>query len=653
MSDERLADELKKSLGNAPANYPVGELLDRHWEPVFSYARLCTIGTRPAGMLTTATFTRLFGESLRQTGPTAAWRPQLLVTVRRIAAEWLTDQRAGLLEPGMRSGPDDGGRAAARLLPPENRRLLARAFQRLPEPARCLLWHTEAEAEQLRVPAALLGIGEDDAVVELRRARERLREGCLEIHRELAPAEECRHYSRMLDVSLRRGGADLDPDLRRHMSRCEHCRHAADQLDRFNGVLALPLAEAVLGWGAGAYLRTRRGRTTEIVEVTENPGPPAAAPTEYSTLPADASTEYPNLPADAPPVYLNLPADAPRPPSMPPRTAPRARTRKDSRPSTRKAHRRSPRRRNVALAALAVSALVLIPLILWAQLSSGGEDMADGTSGASGSGPDKAPGGNPSWIGSGDEGNGMVGGRLRNNANGLCVGVVGGRPVKGAETELTSCGAKSVQQWTYEEDGLLRNVADPDLCLDSHLGYSVELALCTGESQPGTKNVRYDFTRQGALVPRWNQDLALTPASTDEQAALVLKVRENKAVQRWTLDTTSPSLQLEVVNWGADTESDAPVDDPAPAPSRTPSPRTTPEPTATPAPVKPEPTPSSSPSPTYDYCSYPYNYCYGEGRYGDPGYGYGYGYGYGGGYGYGDGYGYGYGGDGSYGGGRR
>ncbi len=66
-----------------------------------------------------------------------------------------------------------------------------------PSPPRCLLWHTEVEAEQLAAPAGLLGIGDDDALV-LRRARERLREGCLEIHRELAPEEECRRFHRML-----------------------------------------------------------------------------------------------------------------------------------------------------------------------------------------------------------------------------------------------------------------------------------------------------------------------------------------------------------------------------------------------------------------------------------------------------------------------
>ncbi|MET9897130.1 hypothetical protein [Streptomyces sp. NPDC006446] len=326
VSDERLAAELRKSPGGTPANYPVGELLDRHWEAVFSYARLCTDGVRPAGMLTTASFTRLFGDSLHQGGPSAAWRPQLLVTVRRIAAEWLMDQRRELLDPELLADADREDRedrAAARLLPPEGRRLLSRAFQRLPEPARCLLWHGEIEAEQLELPAALLGLSPDEAVVELERARERLREGCLEIHRELAPSEECRRYHRMLDVSFRRGGVDLDPDLRRHMSRCGHCRDAADQLNQFNGVLAVPLAEAVLGWGAPAYVASRQARAAARAEAAEAPGTGRGTEGTNFAEGADAAGSGRAVEAD-PIVEFRPEADAVRPPGLPPRTPPKA-----------------------------------------------------------------------------------------------------------------------------------------------------------------------------------------------------------------------------------------------------------------------------------------------------------------------------------------
>ncbi|MGQ4377872.1 ricin-type beta-trefoil lectin domain protein [Streptomyces sp. SAS_267] len=612
VSDERLAAELKRQDG-APANYPVGELLDRHWEAVFSYARLCTGGVRPAGMLTTASFTRMFGDSLHQAGPSAAWRPQLLVTVRRIAAEWLMDQRRELLAPELLAEADREDRvdrAAARLLPPEGRRLISRAFQRLPEPARCLLWHGEVEAEQPEVPAALLGILPEDAVTELERARERLRQGCLEIHHELAPSQECRRYHRMLDVSFRRGGTGLDPDLRNHMDACGHCRYAADQLSQFNGELAVPLAEAVLGWGAHAYLASRQARAAEAVQEPrgDQPGPFHADGTGAGGAPAFTGgvTGGPGGPAAGTAQIIEFQPDSDdvRPPGLPPRTPPEARrytgtpptdhegatahpvtpsgqdARQDApapgeggRPSRRrsaprtgdgtrasrraaghKATRRAPGRRNVAVAVLTLSALIAVPLVLWASDADpdGRRDTADRdhTSAAS------SPGTNPSWARNGEKKDGTKQGRLRNTATDLCVGFAGTTPASGAEARLVSCSSESATEWSYAADGLLRDAAHPSLCLDSHLGYSVQLAPCTGASRPGGKNIRYDFTLQGMLVPRWNQDLALVPASAKGESDLVLKLRKDEPVQRWTLDTSSPSLQLEVVNWDS-TKGDA------------------------------------------------------------------------------------------------
>ncbi|MEW2570967.1 hypothetical protein [Streptomyces sp. NPDC047070] len=270
-TDERLAAELKKGSGRAPARYPAGELLGRHWAPVFSYARLCTHGVQYAGMLATAAFTRLFGESVRQVGPRAAWRPELLITVRRTAGEWDTNKRREMLSPEVRSGPGDSDSAAVRLLPPNDRRLVSLAFQRLPEAARCVLWHAEVEAEELAVPARLLGLPVRDASPALERARELLRQYCLEAHRELAPDDECRRYSRLLDVSLRRGGNSVDPDLRQHMAVCEHCPHSAAQLDQSGDRLPVLLAEGVLGWGARPYLASRPGRRPGGEETTAGP----------------------------------------------------------------------------------------------------------------------------------------------------------------------------------------------------------------------------------------------------------------------------------------------------------------------------------------------------------------------------------------------
>lgn len=152
-----------------------------------------------------------------------------------------------------------------------------------------------------------------------------------------------------------------------------------------------------------------------------------------------------------------------------------------------------------------------------------------------------SPSGDPTWFRSGEVAKGALRGRLHNTASGLCLGVVGGRAVAGAETELTACSAGKVQQWTYETDGLLRNAAEPDLCLDSRLGYSVRLARCTGEARKDADSARYDFTVQGTLVPRSGQDLGLAPAATDGSGALVLKARDDTDAQRWRSAPRNPA----------------------------------------------------------------------------------------------------------------
>ncbi|MET7479398.1 RICIN domain-containing protein [Streptomyces sp. NPDC005648] len=600
VTDEQLSAELKKWTGSTPALQPVGELLDRHWEAGFAYARLCTDGTPSAGMLTTAAFTRLFGETLRQNGPTSAWRPQLLVTVRRIAAEWDNDHRREHLHPELRSGGAGGDRVAALLLPHSDRRLLSGAFQRLPQSARCLLWHVEVEAEPIEIPGGLLGLDAEDARIELGRARDRLREECLQVHRELAPEQECRRYLRMLDVTYRRGGLDVDPDLAEHLARCKHCRHTADQLAQFNHGLGLALAEAVLGWGAQAYVESRIAGPVEGGAPLPPQVRPRVMPGEPFFAPAGESFAAPQ-PASAP--------DG------------RGASRRSDRTAARRA---AARRRNLAAAVLTVSGLVVLPLVLWSVLGSG-----DGHTTADGGHPSQTPStgkatasGNPSFISAGEAAQGDVQGRLHNLDSGLCIAVVGKKAVKGAETDLASCSTDNTQQWRYETDGRLRSVADPDLCLDSHLGYSVVLAPCASTNQ---KNIRYDFTLQGTLVPRWNQDLGLTPAATDGSGALVVKTRAEGNVQRWAFDTSKADLQMQVVNWDAET---------TPLPTARATPKSSKKPAATPTPsAKPKtaaPTPSAS-APANTYCYYNPSYC----GWGGGGWGGGYGGGYGGYGGYG------------------
>ncbi|MET8772772.1 RICIN domain-containing protein, partial [Streptomyces sp. NPDC004658] len=221
-----------------------------------------------------------------------------------------------------------------------------------------------------------------------------------------------------------------------------------------------------------------------------------------------------------------------------------------SRRSAQRAARRV-RRRNLALAVVTVSGLVVLPVTLWSALGSD-----DGPPSGPAGTPSRTPGGEvaspgPSWAGRDAPGQSALQGRLRNLASGLCVAVAGDRAVQGAETELSDCSAAATQQWTYETDGLLRSAAAPDLCLDSRLGYSVRLEPCTATGK-AARDLHYDFTLQGALVPRSDQELALTPAATDGSGALVLKTRAPGTAQRWAIDTAHPDLRMENVHWDGD-----------------------------------------------------------------------------------------------------
>lgn len=644
-------------------SHPVGELLDRHWEAAFAYARVCTADERAAGMLTTAAFTRLFGEQARQDAPDPAWRPHLLVTVRRIAVEWAGDSRRELVHPALHTD------AAARLLPPVGRRLLARSFQRLPQASRCVLWHAEAESEPLHVAGALLGIDDETVLLELRRSRERLREELLQSHRELCVEEECHRYDRLLDVTTRHG-RDLDPDLRAHLNRCRHCAHTADQLACFQErqALGVALAESVLGRSAHAYREARAAGAPELRAQGPLPGEdfdaPGTAPgiatafgtasgvvsgtvsgmgtaPGYGTASGNGTTSGAERASATGTAFGTgaTPAtgtafDADTTPGTALVPVPHRSAR-----ALRKAARR--RRRNLTAAVVTVSALVVLPLVLWTAVGHGDSGtQADDATPAPGPSAD-----GPSWVSAGDTAQGALRGRLHNVFSGLCLGITGGKAVNGAEAELATCSASAVQQWSYEPDGLLRNAATPALCLDSRLGYSVRLAPCTGGD---ARDIRYDFTLQGTLVPRWSQDLALAPAATDGSGALVLKDRADGTAQRWIIDTSKPDLQMQIVNWDKANSPEPAIPKkaapPAPAPSA-PAAKKTPTAPKTPS-ATPTPTPSASSTGT---CSY-YN-PYACDWYGKSGSGYGSGYntGYGSGYGYGYGSGYGYGGYGYYG----
>ncbi|MGW5784497.1 ricin-type beta-trefoil lectin domain protein [Streptomyces sp. NPDC003757] len=486
-SDELLAARLRDGPETEAARI-AALLMARHWQPAHDYAAIClATSAQVAAMVTAAAWRRVL-DRLAQGEPATALRPRLLVAVRDTVRQWSADDAISGILPQLLKPAGGRGMRAAKSLTPENRTLAARAFASLPGPARCLLWHTEVEGEPISVPAGLLGMDTDTASATLEQAREKFREGCLHAHRQLAPSQECRFHSRLLDVPIRRGGALL-PDVRKHLADCRHCRHAADQLGQFEGELGTLIAESVLGWGARRYLDSRPARAT------------------LGTLAKGAARHRGARPGLLARVLVPLRRTPVRP--------------------------RSGRSllRQFGAASAGVLAVVLV-VSVWSY-DGGGADPAASTSAVDGETSATSRPRPPGTAGMPASADPV---RLRNVAADLCLDVRG-EPRAGAAARLAKCSQAWTQQWTHEEDGLLRSVADPGLCLDSRADAGVViLGTCADQGAERGDDVRYDLTRQGELVPRGQKLLALATTTRAPDADVVVKVHDGSDDQRWSTE---------------------------------------------------------------------------------------------------------------------
>lgn len=503
VSDENLAAQLR-GRPESETGDPVAVLMARHWQSAHDYAAICLASSANAvSMVTAASFHRVLKGLIRgESG--VALRPRLLVTVREMVKEWSAQDQLSTLLPDLRKPAGGRGMRAAKSMTPENRKLAERSFQALPGAAQCLLWHTEVEAEPVAVPAGLLDMAPDTAAAALEQVREQFRQGCVRAHRELAPSKDCRFYNRLLDVPIRRGGALL-PDVQQHLLDCRYCRYAAEQLSHFEGSLGGLLAEAVLGWGARRYLDLRPGRTPQ--NDSGQGGSRRAANNGRHHLLS--------------------------------RIPPQRRARDTSGP------RNNGRALFTGVGAASGALLALVLSIAMLSDDGSGADPAVSSSATGGRSTTPGPGATPSPMSSPPpDSAGLPTSpdqtRLRNLAADLCLDIRGGKAKKGATTGLAVCSSAWTQKWSYEDDGQLRSVANPELCLDSHVDAGVVvLGTCTSEKSDRADDVRYDLTVQGELLPRWEDGLAVAPVNPDPEADIVVKVRDGSDAQRWVTDGAS------------------------------------------------------------------------------------------------------------------
>lgn len=518
-SDKSLAARLRRR-AEGEADQPVALLLARHWQATYDYSAICLAAwSSSASMVAAASFHQVL-DQMASGEPGGALRPYLLVTVREKVREWTVDERVSGLMPELRKPTGGRGMRAATSMTPEKRRLAARSFWALPGVSQCLLWHTAVESEHISIPAGMSGLSTDHATNALEQAREQFRAGIVRGHRELAPTKECPLYNRILDVTIRRGGALL-PDARQHLAECRHCRDVADQLGCAERELGTLLAEAVLGWGARRYLESRPGRGSTARRGGGTPG--------------RGGRHSGGGGRHRPPSHSPLPGGGP--------LASAVRTHSGA------------LRTGAALGAAALLATVLVITLSSGDGSGDGAmpptDMtgmtgATGTAGTAGSdgarpsaGPETPPTAGTPAPTSADHPGTADQGRLRNVAADLCLDIRG-KAKPGAETKLAKCSPAAGQQWSYDKNGLLSSVLSPALCLDSHRDDGVlVLGSCAAPSTAHADEVRYDLTVLGELLPRWHEKLAVTPASSRKDSDVVVKVRDGSPEQRWTLDSST------------------------------------------------------------------------------------------------------------------
>ncbi|PKT74636.1 hydrolase [Streptomyces populi] len=567
--DDGLAALLRDG-ADADTTRPVALLTARHWRPAYDYAVIClATSSQVASMVTEASFHHVL-DGLGAGEPALALRPLLLVTVRDTVRSWAADDRICEALPALRKPAGGRGMRAAQSMTAENRKLAEHAFLALPGAARCLLWHTEVEAESLSVPAGLLGMEADVAAAAWEQAREQFRQGCLRAHLEFAPTRECRFHNRLLDVPIRRGGPLL-PDVQQHLSECSYCRHAAAQLGHFEGGLGILIAESVLGWGARRYFDSRRARGRQLLR--SRGGSPFGGKRQRG---GERTGKSGRLLGEGRPAGRERPGKGGRSgddvrPENGEGPAVRGGSGTDGRPggegrsgsgaaadgrpgaggrrrpqplfssTGRRAIRPTEGSRQALVTGAGLSAALLAAVLavsLWPN-EEGGTDTA-ASIGASSS--RSLPPGQGSQVPpvtstpSAAAGTSVKGEhtRLRNMDSGLCLDVRDARAVEGAEATQEACSSAPTQQWVHERDGLLRSAADGRLCLDARSDDGVLLlGPCAGKGDERREDQRYTLTAEGEILSRGRGGLAVAPASTHPAADIVVKVRDYSGIQRW------------------------------------------------------------------------------------------------------------------------
>lgn len=231
-----------------------GRLYERHVAAARRLARVLSRDHSDADDLVAETFTKVLAALRAGRGPDTAFRAYLFTAMRHTLYDrGRRDRRVEYtddLTPYERL--DTGDDPVVTTL---ERSYAARAFARLPERWRTVLWHTAVEGETPAQIAPMLGLTPNGVAALAHRARERLRQMYLQEHIEVTDSPRCHWTGTRLAGYVRASLARRDrTKVEDHLAECVQCRVLHRELTEENNGLRGVLAGLLLGSAAPGYL---------------------------------------------------------------------------------------------------------------------------------------------------------------------------------------------------------------------------------------------------------------------------------------------------------------------------------------------------------------------------------------------------------------
>ena len=200
-------------------------------------------------------------------GPDHAFRPYLLAAVRNLANDWIAARRRVTVigdldeEAGDRSAvliSGFGGDAETEAEARAEARLIVRAFSRLPERWRTVLWQLEVEGKAPAEVAPAFGLSGNGVSAVAMRAREGLRQAYLQEHIGTNIPASCRACAEDLGAGARgRLSPRRQAVMQAHLGHCPACQDLFTELSELNRKLGTILAPIALA-GTSAALHGGR-----------------------------------------------------------------------------------------------------------------------------------------------------------------------------------------------------------------------------------------------------------------------------------------------------------------------------------------------------------------------------------------------------------